>query len=128
VFLLDYPSPNADWDDADLANDMKELFDVRSTVSQALEKLRQEKTIGSSLDAKIVLNAENERLKVLERSAPILNEFFIVSKVEVKPGPFGLLALRADGTKCERCWYYSTRVGESQRFPTLCEKCVQALS
>jgi isoleucyl-tRNA synthetase len=26
-----------------------------------------------------------------------------------------------------RCWNYSTRVGESQRYPTVCERCVAAL-
>ena len=34
---------------------------------------------------------------------------------------------RAHGTKCERCWNYSTHVGESADYPTLCERCVAAL-
>src|SRR5207253_2410474 len=34
---------------------------------------------------------------------------------------------RASGAKCERCWNYSTRVGESERYPTACERCVEAL-
>ena len=34
---------------------------------------------------------------------------------------------RALGTKCERCWNYSTHVGESADYPTLCERCVAAL-
>ena len=34
---------------------------------------------------------------------------------------------RAHGEKCERCWNYSTRVGESSDFPTVCERCVAAL-
>jgi isoleucyl-tRNA synthetase len=33
----------------------------------------------------------------------------------------------ADGEKCERCWNYSTRVGEWERYPTVCERCVAAL-
>jgi isoleucyl-tRNA synthetase len=35
---------------------------------------------------------------------------------------------RALGTKCERCWNYSTHVGESAHYPTLCERCVAALA
>jgi isoleucyl-tRNA synthetase len=35
---------------------------------------------------------------------------------------------RADGAKCERCWNYSTRVGESADYPTVCERCVKALN
>ena len=34
---------------------------------------------------------------------------------------------RAAGEKCERCWNYSVRVGESERYPTACERCVEAL-
>jgi isoleucyl-tRNA synthetase len=35
---------------------------------------------------------------------------------------------KADGTKCERCWNYSTRVGEFTNYPTVCERCIDALS
>jgi isoleucyl-tRNA synthetase len=35
---------------------------------------------------------------------------------------------RADGTKCERCWNYSTHVGENAVYPTICERCVKAIS
>ena len=31
------------------------------------------------------------------------------------------------GSKCERCWNYSTHVGESADYPTVCERCVAAL-
>ena len=49
-------------------------------------------------------------------------------QIEVETGD--KLAVRiekADGEKCERCWNYSTHVGESQRYPTVCERCVAAL-
>jgi hypothetical protein len=35
---------------------------------------------------------------------------------------------RADGKKCERCWNYSTHVGENPRYPTVCERCTDSLS
>ena len=34
---------------------------------------------------------------------------------------------RADGVKCERCWKYSTAVGEDAKFPTVCDSCSAAL-
>jgi isoleucyl-tRNA synthetase len=34
---------------------------------------------------------------------------------------------KADGQKCERCWNYSTRVGEFEKYPTVCERCAEAL-
>ncbi len=54
---------------------------------------------------------------------------FIVSQVDVRQGE-GLLVevSKADGAKCERCWNYSTRVGESEKYPTACERCVEALT
>jgi isoleucyl-tRNA synthetase len=35
---------------------------------------------------------------------------------------------RADGAKCVRCWNYSTHVGENTRYPTVCERCSEALA
>jgi isoleucyl-tRNA synthetase len=34
---------------------------------------------------------------------------------------------RADGIKCERCWKYSTAVGQDLEFPTVCDSCSAAL-
>ena len=34
---------------------------------------------------------------------------------------------KADGTKCERCWNYSIRIGEFEKYPTVCERCIVAL-
>jgi isoleucyl-tRNA synthetase len=36
-------------------------------------------------------------------------------------------AEHAHGQKCERCWNYSTHVGESGDYPTLCERCLRAI-
>ena len=36
--------------------------------------------------------------------------------------------VKADGEKCDRCWNYSTRVGEFSDDPTICERCVEALA
>jgi isoleucyl-tRNA synthetase len=35
---------------------------------------------------------------------------------------------RADGKKCDRCWNYSTHVGENARYPTVCERCTETLA
>ena len=41
--------------------------------------------------------------------------------------PIAVKVSRAAGEKCERCWNYSVRVGESLRYPTVCERCADAL-
>ncbi|MEG4585568.1 isoleucine--tRNA ligase [Microcoleus sp. MOSTC5] len=35
--------------------------------------------------------------------------------------------VKADGEKCDRCWNYSTHVGESIEHPLICERCVSAV-
>ena len=57
---------------------------------------------------------------------------FIVSQVVLDASDEGVSGVvvkvvAAEGKKCERCWNYSTRVGESSRYPTVCERCVAAL-
>jgi isoleucyl-tRNA synthetase len=34
---------------------------------------------------------------------------------------------QAGGSKCERCWKYSTAVGQDLHYPTVCEYCSAAL-
>ncbi|MFN2514558.1 MAG: zinc finger domain-containing protein, partial [Pyrinomonadaceae bacterium] len=69
---------------------------------------------------------------LLERYKNQLRYIFIVSQVDVLPSEEGasgaVIKIHcAAGEKCERCWNYSTRVGESSRYPTVCERCAPAL-
>jgi isoleucyl-tRNA synthetase len=34
---------------------------------------------------------------------------------------------KAPGEKCERCWNFSTHVGEDKNHPTVCERCSPVL-
>lgn len=70
---------------------------------------------------------------VLERFKNDLRYFFIVSAVELKKGsangdaPVHVQVDKAAGLKCERCWNFSTRVGEDLDYPTVCERCSPVL-
>nr|WP_310415534.1 isoleucine--tRNA ligase [Chamaesiphon sp. OTE_8_metabat_110] len=44
----------------------------------------------------------------------------------VEGGKIGVV--NADGTKCDRCWNYSSTVGENSEHPLVCDRCVAALS
>ena len=95
-----------------------------------LEDERVAKTIGSSLEAALEITASGETYALLERYRDDLRYFFIVSQVslvKVDAGDIIVKVRRAEGQKCERCWNYSVRVGESARYPTVCERCVEAL-
>jgi isoleucyl-tRNA synthetase len=36
--------------------------------------------------------------------------------------------IKADGTKCDRCWNYSLTVGQNSEQPAICDRCVDALA
>jgi len=35
--------------------------------------------------------------------------------------------LKADGTKCGRCWKYQTTVGSDREFSDICAECAEAV-
>jgi isoleucyl-tRNA synthetase len=95
---------------------------------KALEDARNEKRIGSPLEAKVVLTADAATTRFLLDYYEQLRYLFIVSQVEVHEGDaLGITIEGADGAKCERCWNYSTHVGEFAEYPTVCERCADAL-
>jgi isoleucyl-tRNA synthetase len=104
------------------------VFEIRDNVLRALEEARVAKRIGSSLEAKVTLTASGDALELLRKYENDLRYLFIVSQVEIVEGSQSIAVSRAEGEKCERCWNYSTRVGESEAYPTVCERCVAALA
>jgi isoleucyl-tRNA synthetase len=121
------------------AKNWDRLLLVREEVLKALEPVRATKTISSGLEARVTLGANAELAALLRKYAAYLPGLFIVSQVEIADGtvegatPSGIEGLqirveRALGKKCERCWNYSTHVGESADYPTLCERCVATLN
>jgi isoleucyl-tRNA synthetase len=115
-------------DQNELLADWGALFEVRDQVLRALEEARVAKQIGSSLEAKVTLAVSGRTLALLKSHENDLRYIFIVSQVELHEGDELTISVsKADGEKCERCWNYSTRVGESSRYPTVCERCVAAL-
>jgi isoleucyl-tRNA synthetase len=141
VHLAHFPMPDditgpiADAARADsLWKDFQTLMGVRDVALKALEIARQEKSIGSALEAVVTVVAPEDLVPLLERYRDDLRFLLIVSGLEVKRGPGGngnaplrVLVEKAPGQKCERCWNYSTHVGESERYPTVCERCLAAL-
>jgi isoleucyl-tRNA synthetase len=132
VHLAEFPLASGERD-AQLQERWAKLFDIRDTVLQSLEEKRVGKVIGSSLEARVQLTASGETYELLERYEKELRYLFIVSQVELGLASDGAAGVsvevsRAEGQKCERCWNYSTRVGESARYPTACERCVEALT
>lgn len=126
--------------DATRSSDWERLAKVRDDVLKALELARNAKTIASALEAKVIFRAHGADLDFLRRHAAVLPALFIVSQVEIlvshvpagaateqSGGAYSIEIQHAGGAKCQRCWNYSTHVGESAEHPALCERCVAAL-
>lgn len=128
VHLADFPKV-AGVKDEKLLADWEKLFAIRDEVLKKLEEARNEKLIGSGLEAKVVLNTDKETTRFLLPYYEDLRYIFIVSQVEVHEGDaLSVEIQKAHGEKCERCWNYSVRIGEFKEFPTVCERCFEALS
>jgi isoleucyl-tRNA synthetase len=117
-------------DQSSLLANWERLFEIRDQVLGVLEESRIAKHIGSSLEAKVKVFAAGKTLDLLKGYREDLRYLFIVSAVELVESENETVSITvepAPGSKCERCWNYSTHVGESERFPTVCERCVAAL-
>lgn len=129
VFLTEFPRVQADWRQEAVEQDFTQLLEVRAAISKELEELRRQKIIGSSLDAQVKILASAAQRKVLEAYKPHLREFFMVSQFYLAEGKdLKIEAAKADGVKCERCWYYDVDTSKDSRFPGVCPKCVEALT
>jgi isoleucyl-tRNA synthetase len=112
--------------------DWDRLMELRQPVLKVLEEARQAKFIGAPLEARVRLLASGKDFAVLESYSADLPSLFIVSEVNLEQadtinGPLGVLAERASGTKCERCWKYTQDVGQDADHPTVCAPCAAAL-
>ena len=122
-------------DDPKQREDWNTLLAVRTDVLKALEEARQSKLIGgANLEAQVTVTAAEPVLSVLERFQDRLRYLFIVSSVALQPAASGngtggvsVQVSKAEGKKCDRCWNYSTHVGEDPVYPTVCERCSAVL-
>ena len=133
VMLTNYPEPNDKYENEDLRKKWTKIVSIKEIVSKKLEEARAEKIIGHSLNAKVILYAENDMYKFIKDNLDLLQTVFIVSGLEIKEEQrtdeikLGVKIEQAEGEKCERCWMYSKTVGEDKENPTICHKCSEVL-
>ena len=107
------------------------------SVLPQLERFRQMKTIGKSLDASISVKAAGVYLEYLRDRAEEFRELVNASRIKIEVleeklawdelGKAVTTINKADGQKCERCWHWETDVGSNPEHPTICARCVEAV-
>jgi len=126
IHLELFPAFDEQWLDDDVFLEWEIINDTREKVLKELEKKREDKTIGNSLEAQITL-------KVPEKSKPLflkyekdLSSLFIVSSVDLVVSEEQEIVIdvsRSSSRKCERCWNYYPYVGTSEEYPEFCKRC-----
>jgi isoleucyl-tRNA synthetase len=141
VHLADFPAGLDRFADADLVERWQRLMRLRDAVNAEIERLRQAKVVGKSLEAVVELRPAGALAVLVERHRDDLPTLFITSAVTVgQPGGDGvpvfeegadsraqIVVSRATGAKCDRCWRYVPEVTSGPDVPGLCERCESAL-
>ncbi|MCH2075908.1 MAG: isoleucine--tRNA ligase [Rhodobacteraceae bacterium] len=138
IHLEDIPETPADWINENLAAKWATIRRVRRVVTGALEVERQEKTIGSSLEAAPQVYVDADTAAIL--NSVEFEDVCITSQIEVIAGeaPEGAFTLedtdgvgvvfkKAEGNKCQRSWKILTEVGQYEP-KDVCKRCSEALA
>jgi isoleucyl-tRNA synthetase len=142
VHLAKFPGPAELLGDAPLVDEKQSqewatIQRVREEVLKALEEARNAKNSaipGTNLGAQVTIQASEPVYSVLSAYEDQLRYVFIVSAVRLEKdlasngtGGLHVTVQKAAGQKCERCWNYSTHVGENSAYPSVCERCSAVL-
>ena len=114
------------------------VIDARIMIAKKLESKRNEGVIGSSLNAEVILELDNDSFDELQKLEPELRFIFMTSNVELKlsdvnsvppelrslPISYSIINV-SEHQKCVRCWHQRPDVGEHDEHPELCGRCVE---
>ncbi len=139
VHLQTFPTLPAAWQNKDLGTKIAEMRTIRRVVTGALELARNEKKIGTSLQAHphVYVTQEHQSALLgfdlaeigitsavtLTVAAPPEEAFTLPDAPRV-----GVVVELAQGQKCERCWQILPEVGAKPDQPDLCHRCQDAVT
>lgn len=116
ILLSDWPVVNEKWNNPELEADFTKILKSREVVSRAIEPLRADKKVGSSLEVAVTVKADDD--SVLKANEKDLADIYIVSQANLadeKPSDVlneyseegcTVWVTKAHGEKCTRCWKY----------------------
>ncbi|HEY4258380.1 MAG TPA: isoleucine--tRNA ligase [Candidatus Udaeobacter sp.] len=125
VHLQEFPEPQERNHEA--SAQVEELLRLRGVIAQAIERARQERMIGNTLEARVVLNSNSNVTEKIDKEE--LEEFFIVSDLTIHQAKEASASItKTPYAKCARCWRHRLTVGASKAHPDLCDRCESVLT
>ena len=133
ILLSDWPEVKPQWDNAELESEFSQVLKSRQVVSRAIEPLRADKKVGSSLEVSVSIKAENP--EVLKANEADLADIYIVSQAnltesapaevlnEYSEDGYTVWVTKAEGEKCVRCWKYRELNSDG-----ICSDCADAIN
>jgi isoleucyl-tRNA synthetase len=101
---------------------VEEVLRLRAIIGQAIEQARQEKVIGNTLEARVILNSDSDVTEKIPKED--LEEFFILSDLTiVQADEASASVTKTPYKKCARCWRHRPTVGTSTTHSDLCDRC-----
>ena len=127
VYLLHMPELKEYPNSLELLDKYSKFMLVRADVLKAIENARNEKIIGKSMSAKLVIYPNDSVKELLSSIKYDLATIFIVSefclsdvKIDGEAFDSGLISVSArEGVICDRCWKVVDEVSEAG----LCSRC-----
>ncbi len=152
VFESGWVQIQSEWEKPELAASWTKLRAIRTEMNKVMERGRNDKAIGSSLDSKVLLYVPDLELRqwlasfnsadtLTGNGVDELRYFFLASEVKLltdgeplekvdyksESEIVSVGVVKAEGKKCDRCWNYSLSVGSFASDPTICSRCNAAL-
>lgn len=118
VHLTDMPEVVTYSDSAEVEELFNLFFELKDKVNKKLEEARNEKLIGSALEAVVKINLDSKYNEVKEKLGSYLHQLFIVSKVEYTIDGEEVVVEKSTGEKCNRCWNYVDHLNGD-----ICDRC-----
>lgn len=118
VHLTDMPEVVTYSDSTEVEELFNLFFELKDKVNKKLEEARNEKLIGSALEALVKINLDPKYNEVKEKLGSYLHQLFIVSKVEYTTDGEEVVVEKSTGEKCNRCWNYVDHLNGD-----ICDRC-----
>ena len=131
VYLEAMPKVKRYDDEKEIITKYTEFMTLRDDVLKALEIARNEKVIGKSLNAKVLINPEPVIAKLMFSLNVKWSQVFIVSEFKIvsttlngNSYPSGIIEIQpAEGETCARCWQVVKEVDHDG----LCPRCAEII-